>query len=246
MPGAPADLIEQIYWTGQVEAADGTPRDAFPAAMPRFHSLEIERLVRDMRLTRTLETGMAYGLSSLAICSVHAERGDGRHIAVDPHQSTDWGGIGVLNLRRAGVEALVRVIEARSDEALPRLRDEGVRIDFALLDGLHLFDATLVDFFHADRMLEVGGVVVFHDTWMPAVAQAVAFVRANRAYEPIEAGDAAMVALRKTAEDDRPWDFHGEFMRTERRLPRWGTARRRLARRLRAPRASRPPPRAAP
>jgi len=204
-------LIDRIYETGKVEAADGSLVDAFPAALPRFHAEEIERLVRDMALTRTLETGMAYGLSTLAICSVHEERGEGDHIAIDPHQSTDWGGIGRLNLKRAGLSGRAEVIEARSDEALPRLREEGVRIDFALIDGLHLFDATLVDFFHADRMLERGGVVVFHDTWMPAVQQAVAYVRANRAYEPLEAGDAAMAVLRKTADDDRAWDFHRDF-----------------------------------
>jgi predicted O-methyltransferase YrrM len=204
-------LLDHIYDTGKVEAADGSLHDAFPEALPELHAREVERLVRTLGLTRTLETGMAYGLSTLAICGVHEERGEGFHIAVDPHQSTDWGGIGVLNLQRAGLDRRARVIEARSDEALPRLRDEGVRIDFALIDGLHLFDATLVDFFLIDRMTDVGGVVVFHDTWMPAVAQAVAFVEANRAYEPVEAGDAAMVALRKTAEDDRPWDFHRDF-----------------------------------
>jgi predicted O-methyltransferase YrrM len=204
-------LIDRIYETGKVEAADGSLVDAFPAALPRFHAQEIERLVRDLDLTRTLETGMAYGLSTLAICAVHEERDDGAHVAIDPHQSTDWGGIGLLNLSRAGLDGRARVIEARSDEALPRLRDEGLRIDFALIDGLHLFDATLVDFFHIDLMLDVGGVVVFHDTWMPAVAQAVAYVQANRAYERLEAGDAAMAALRKQADDDRTWDFHSDF-----------------------------------
>jgi SAM-dependent methyltransferase/predicted O-methyltransferase YrrM len=231
MHDAPTALLDRIYAAGKVEAADGAQVDAFPAGLPRFHADEIARLVRELGLTRTLETGMAYGLSTLAICSVHAERGEGSHIAIDPHQSSDWGSIGVLNLRRAGVEGRVRVIEARSDEALPRLRDEGVRLDFALIDGLHLFDATLVDFFFVDRMLDVGGVVVFHDTWMPAVAQAAAFVRANRAYEPVEAGDASMVALRKLADDDRTWDFHRDFGaagRRERRLPHWGTLRRRL------------------
>jgi predicted O-methyltransferase YrrM len=221
-------LIGQIYETGKVEAADGSLVDAFPAALPRFHAQEIERLVRDMRLTRTLETGMAYGLSTLAICAVHEERGEGQHIAIDPYQSSDWGGIGRLNLERAGLSGRARVIEARSDEALPRLRDEGVRVDFALIDGLHLFDATLVDFFHADRMLEPGGVVVFHDTWMPAVAQAVAFVRENRAYEPLEAGDAAMTALRKTADDEREWDFHRDFAAP---APRLTDRARRLLRR---------------
>lgn len=207
----PDALIDRIYATGKVEDADGNERDAFPAALPRFHAREIERLVRDLGLTSTLETGMAYGLSTLAICGVHEQRGEGTHVAIDPYQSSDWGGIGMLNARRAGLEGRLRLVEARSDEALPRLRDEGLRIDFALIDGLHLFDATLVDFFHADRMLDVGGVVVFHDTWMPAVAQAVAFVRANRAYERVEAGDAAMVALRKAGEDDRAWDFHRDF-----------------------------------
>ncbi|MEA2353566.1 MAG: hypothetical protein QOJ14_1980 [Thermoleophilaceae bacterium] len=217
-----AALIDRIYESGKVEAADGERLDAFPESVPRFHAQEIERLVRDLALTSTLETGMAYGLSTLAICSVHEARAGGSHIAIDPYQSTGWRGIGVLNLERAGLSARARVIEARSDVALPRLRDEGLRIDFALIDGLHLFDATLVDFYLIDQLMDVGGVVVFHDTWMPAVAQAVAYVQANRAYEPVEAGDAAMSALRKQAADDRAWDFHRDF-----------TTRRPLADRLR-------------
>src|SRR4051812_22020252 len=204
-------LIDRIYETGKVEAADGSLLDAFPESIPESHASEIERLVRDLHLTRTLETGMAYGLSTLTICGVHDQRGEGEHIAIDPYQSSDWGGTGVPTRERPSLKDRARVIEPRSDEALPRLRDEGVRIDFALIDGLHLFDATLVDFFHADRMLDTGGVVVFHDTWMPAVAQAVAFVETNRAYERLKAGDAAMVALRKSGDDDRAWDFHRDF-----------------------------------
>jgi predicted O-methyltransferase YrrM len=217
-------LIDRIYATSKVEAADGSLHDAFPEALPKSHARDIARLVRELELRRTLETGMAYGLSTLAICGVHEERGNGEHIAIDPHQSSDWLGIGRLNLERAGLAHRARVIEARSDEALPRLRDQGVRIDFALIDGLHLFDAALVDFFHSDRMLDVGGIVVFHDTWMPAIAQAAEFVRTNRAYEVLDAGDPAMVALRKLADDDRPWDFHRDFAVTR---PRRRTLRRR-------------------
>jgi predicted O-methyltransferase YrrM len=225
---AAAELIERIYDTGKVEAADGTLLDAFPAALPRAHAEELARLVREHGSTRTLETGMAYGLSTLAIGAEHAARGDGSHVAIDPYQSSDWRGIGQLNVRRAGLSDRVRVIEARSDEALPRLRDEGLRIDFALIDGLHLFDATLVDFFHVDRMLDVDGVVVFHDTWMPAVARAVEFVVKNRAYERLAAGDAAMAALRKAGEDDRAWDFHADFESPPSALARATAAARRL------------------
>ena len=217
-------LIDRIYETSKVEAADGTLHDAFPEALPESHARDIARLVRELDLLRTLETGMAYGLSTLAICDVHEERGEGEHVAIDPHQSSDWQGIGRLNLERAGLDHRARVIEARSDEALPRLRDEGLGIDFALIDGLHLFDTALVDFFHADRMLEPGGVVVFHDTWMPAVGQAAEFVRTNRAYELVDMGDPAMVALRKLRDDDRPWDFHRDFTAARRRA--WPRRRR--------------------
>jgi predicted O-methyltransferase YrrM len=228
-------LLEQIYASGKVADADGDEFDAFPAGLPRAHADEIARLVRDLGLTSTLETGMAYGLSTLAICAVHEQRGAGSHVAIDPYQTRDWRGIGVLNLERAGLAARARVVEARSDEALPRLRDEGLRIDFALIDGLHLFDATLVDFFHVDRMLDVGGVVVFHDTWMPAVQRTIAYVRTNRAYQPIEPGHSGMAALRKHADDDRAWDFHRDFGASRQSLAEWlrpriGTRRRRSSR----------------
>jgi predicted O-methyltransferase YrrM len=205
---AARELLDRIYATGKVEDADGAEREALPAGVPREHADELARLVAEEGAGRTLETGMAYGLSTLAICGAGARE----HVAVDPLQSSDWGGIGILNLRRAGLEEHVRVIEEPSETALPRLAANGPELDLALIDGLHLFDHTLIDFFYADRMLRDGGVLVFHDTWMPAVAQAVAYVETNRAYERVQAGDAAMAVLRRTGGDARAWDFHRDFM----------------------------------
>jgi predicted O-methyltransferase YrrM len=207
-------LLEQIYASGKVEDGSGEALDAFPHALPREHTEELIRLVREEGARDTLETGMAYGISTIAIAGVHD---DSKHIAIDPYQSSDWRGVGILNVQRAGLADRVRVIEERSDAALPQLVAEGVELDLALIDGSHLFDYTLVDFFHADRMLRTGGVVVFHDTWMPAVRQAASFVIENRDYQKLDAGDDAMWALRKTGEDDRAWDFHREFLRRTRR-----------------------------
>jgi predicted O-methyltransferase YrrM len=212
-----ARLLAQVYATGSVEAADGTNVRAFPTSLPPEHANELIRLVRDMRFTRTIETGMAYGISTLAIGSVHQERGEGSHIAIDPIQAEQYGSIGTLNLRRAGLEDRVRVIEERADVALPRLRDEGLRLDFGFIDGRHLFDYALLDFFYIDQMLDVGGVVVFHDTWKPGVAEAAAFVSANRAYEPLPAADHGLTVMRKLADDDRKGWFHRNFERGARR-----------------------------
>jgi predicted O-methyltransferase YrrM len=208
-------MLDRIYATGRVEAEDGTPVTVFPSGVPRAHAEQLAALVRDRDLRRTLETGLGYGISTLAICEVHEARGEGSHIAIDPHQER-YRSIGLLNLRRAGLDHRVRVIETRSDEALPLLRAEGVRLDFALIDGRHMLDMALLDFVYIDRMLDVGGIVVFHDTWMPAIAEAVAYVVANRAYEELEAVDHGLAVLRKRGEDDRSWDFHRDFPRGRR------------------------------
>jgi len=68
-------------------------------------------------------------------------------------------------------------------DALPRLCAEGERFDFVFIDGRHLFDCVLVDFFYVDRLLEVGGYVALDDLWMPAVRKVKSFILRNRSYE---------------------------------------------------------------
>jgi predicted O-methyltransferase YrrM len=223
-------LLDSIYASGLVEDATGERLPAFPESVPRHHAEELARLVRDEGARSTLETGMAYGTSTVAIAS-----GASRHVAIDPHQHASWRGIGLLNAERAGVADRVRLIEERSEVALPALLSEGLELDLALLDGMHLFDHTLLDFFYCDRMLRVGGVVVFHDTWIPGVRQAAEYVLANRAYERTRAGDDDMWVLRKAGEDDRAWDFHRDF------VPQRRSAMTRPRRSMR--RARRTPPR---
>jgi predicted O-methyltransferase YrrM len=216
MTAAAEALLERIYTTGKVEDAEGNTMDALPHGVPEAHAKELTRLVRSEGAESTLETGMAVGCSTLAILA----GGTTRHVAIDPYQSTDWRSTGWLNVCRAGAEDRVRLIEERADAALPKLVAEGLALDLALVDGQHLFDYTLIDFFYIDRMLRTGGIAIFHDTWMPAVAQVVDYVLANRAYERVRAGDAAMAVLRRTGDDDRRFDFHRDFLgRSPRR--RW-------------------------
>lgn len=134
----------------------------------------------------TLEVGMACGVSTLAICDALAALDGGRlerlHTAIDPHQASEYGDVGVTNLKRAGHEARVRLLRQRSDAALPQLIAQGHRVQFALVDGCHLFDVCLADLHLTDQLLDVGGVVAVDDLWMPSVRSAVSFFLRNRAY----------------------------------------------------------------
>jgi predicted O-methyltransferase YrrM len=204
-------LLEHIYETGEVETEAGDRRPAVPLGVVRSDAVQLAELVRGHDLLNTLETGLAYGLSTLAIAGAHEARGRGSHIAIDPVEKDYYEGIGLANLRRAGLEDRVRFIPARADRALPELVQDGVRLDMAFIDGSHLFDYAFVDFFYTDRMLIEGGLLVFHDLWMPAVQNVVEFAVTNRAYQRLPEADGEMAVLRKHGPDRRPWNFHRSF-----------------------------------
>jgi hypothetical protein len=45
----------------------------------------------------------------------------------------------------------------------------------------------MLDLFHADLLLEVGGVMVFHDSTSPPVYEAIRFLERNKPYERLSA-----------------------------------------------------------
>ena len=115
-----------------------------------------------------------------------------RHIIVDPNQLQSspthdcYEGIGLQNLRKAGYEHMVEFHDSPSYLALPSLIREGVKVDFAFIDGWHTFDFASVDFFFVDLLLRPGGVVVLDDTDFPSVWKLAKYIVTNRAYKVIK------------------------------------------------------------
>lgn len=176
-------LLKRIYKTGYVKDSEGNLIDPFPSSVPYETGALLYDLVRRENLEKTLEVGMGYGLSTLFICQAHKDKGIGNHTAIDPYQDAHYKRIGLLNVRKAGLNSTLRFFQAPSLEVLPRLWIEGEYFDFVFVDGMHLFDYVLVDFFYVDRLLKVGGSIVFDDIWMPAIRKVVAFVLRNRSYK---------------------------------------------------------------
>jgi predicted O-methyltransferase YrrM len=175
-------VIEQIYRSGCVEDAQGNTyrHNAFSVTLEAGALLY--DCVRAWKPEKTIEIGMGYGLSTLCICQAHHDNGSGSHTAIDPLEDTLFKSIGLLNLERAELKQALRFYQARSDEVLPQLCAQKERFGFALIDGSHLFDYVLVDFFYIDKLLNVGGHVAFEDLWMPGVRKVASFVLKNRRY----------------------------------------------------------------
>ena len=173
-----ARFVDGVYRAGHVLDGSGAEVALEPHSVTRAEGEALERLALAEAAERTIEVGLALGMSALFLCRAVLERG-GRHVAIDPFQQPSWSGAGLRTLREAGVEEIVEVIEEESQLALPRLVREERAFDFAFVDGDHRFEGVFLDLYFMTRLVKPGGLVVVDDMWMPAVRTAVAYVERN-------------------------------------------------------------------
>lgn len=129
--------------------------------------------------TRTIEIGLGYGVSALAVCEGLRANGGARHVVIDPFQETRFGGEGLRLLEEAGMAHLVDLYAEESQLVLPRLVAEGRRFDLAFVDGNHRFDGVFLDLVYLGRLVRGGGIVFLDDYQLPAVSRAVSFCTTN-------------------------------------------------------------------
>jgi predicted O-methyltransferase YrrM len=142
------------------------------------------KIVTETKAAVTLETGVAFGASSLAICEAkrNFEATDKIHYGVDPNQSKEYGYSALVSLEKEKLDSQFRLLEGPSHLMLPRLIEDGVRLDFAFVDGWHTFDYTLIDFFLIDKMLKPGGIVAFHDMHSLSKQKVLRYILTHRKY----------------------------------------------------------------
>ena len=58
----------------------------------------------------------------------------------------------------------------------------------AYIDGWHTFDYAFLDFWYADQMLAVAGVVGFNDCGLASIEKVIRFVLCHRKYQEIQVG----------------------------------------------------------
>ncbi len=172
--------------------------------------LHLHDLIISRKLSRTLEIGMAYGFSTLYILAALARNRNGHHTAIDPFQSTHWGGIGLVHAQACapnidGVTCF-RLVEDRSDRVAADLARQGSRFDLIFIDGNHRYDDVLTDFYLYAQLCSIGGLIIFDDMWMQSIRAVVDFVRTNRLdFREICSPVGNISIFEKTAEDGRDW-----------------------------------------
>lgn len=179
--------IENIFATGTVLDGDDQPFQAFPTSIQYTEGQVLYRIVSQPHVQRTLEIGLAYGISTLFIAQALydkqqppvGEKGQPAHTAMDPLQAELWKNIGLANLKRAGLQQFLRFYPRPSSAVLPALVEDGEQFDFVFVDGAHFFDFALLDLWYANHLLNPGGLVMLHDMDWPPIRKLLAFVLRN-------------------------------------------------------------------
>jgi predicted O-methyltransferase YrrM len=173
-----ADLAESRIAAGERDRA-------FFDAIDLAEAIAIYSTVRETCPSASVEIGFCCGGSGLAILKALDDNGRGIHYACDPYQSSYAKNAGLNNVAQAGLQNRLRFHETLPEETLPNLP----RLQFAFVDASHLFDLSVLDFVLVDKRLDVGGILAFHDSWMPAIQKLVRYILNNRGYQIYRAPD---------------------------------------------------------
>lgn len=180
------------------------PEDRRKTSLTREQAAFLFEFLNGRGITRTLETGFAYGCST-----VHIMKATGApHIAIDPYEE-GYENLGLANVTRLGLHANFEHVRLPSHVALPRLLERGIGIDFALIDGGHKFDEIFVDWYYIGLLLNRGGFVMFDDAWLEATRMVADFLRLNRKdFRPVDGTPANLLLFEKVDRDRSEWtDF---------------------------------------
>ncbi len=123
-----------------------------------------------------LEIGSYIGWTAAHIA--HAMT-DGQLICIDNLSECEDGAKQLVrlncNLERAGVAARCHIIPGRSPEALEFA--VGAVVDLAFVDGCHRGEQPLLDVQGVAAIMASNGAIALHDSWMPDVQRACAWLR---------------------------------------------------------------------
>lgn len=143
--------------------------------------------IREQRYEKTIEIGCALGVSSLYICDATSQFANPSHTIIDPYETSHWSRVGIQNLQAHGVSSF-NLLEEPSELALPKLLAKKETFDFGFIDGCHSFDHTMLEFFYLNRMVRVGGMIVFDDANWPSISKLLAYASRYPAYKSVVPG----------------------------------------------------------
>lgn len=129
-------LVETLQATGRT----GKLFEKVSALSTENNLLTLRALMLEFKPQNTLEIGLSFGGSCLALAATHRNlmhRPSKQHVAIDPFQSTVWDDTAKMALEREKLVDYVDIYEEFSFSALPKLIERERKFDLIYIDGSH-------------------------------------------------------------------------------------------------------------
>lgn len=145
----------------------------------------LSQLINTTRARNPLEIGLALGASAVAIAeALQVNDPSSRHVVLDPFEA-DFGNVGLRELDRLGLGDTVEFHAEHSEDFLQTCIRANRFFDFIFNDGAHSIGDKVTNTFYADRCLAAGGIMAFHDAFLPSTVASVRYLVQERSYEII-------------------------------------------------------------
>ena len=184
------------YEGKDVELIDGIPIEEVEM---------IYEVMSEYKPKSSLEIGLCHGISSMAICDNLKESNGVNHI-IDPGLKVNRYGIN--NLERAGLKDNFIHYDDVSEVVLPQLLQDDFKVDFVFMDGWLTLDHLMLDFFYIDKILNIGGIVMFDNCEMSSVKEAFNYFSQYPSYHELTSYLYRCRYLIKESGDKRNWNWH--------------------------------------
>lgn len=146
--------------------------------------LFIEDVFDKIKPKKSLEVGLAMGISAMCLLDKHKEAGNSEkcHIIIEPY---NWENIAEHNIEKTGLLKYADIRYKKSDFVLTELFHTGHRIQLAYVDTTKVMDIVMQDFYFIDKILDVNGVIILDDcggSW-PGVQKVARFINTLPHYQ---------------------------------------------------------------
>jgi predicted O-methyltransferase YrrM len=205
-------VLREIFKTGYMK--EGKTSIKLTSSISPIEGFHLHDLIVKNGFTRVLEVGMANAISTIYMLEGISKNGEnGCVTSIDPFQSSQWNSRGVSNVNSSGLSKMHSLIEKPDYQALPGLLDEGHKFDLIFIDGMHLFDYTLLDVFYAVKLCHIGSVIVIDDIKHVGPQDVIKYIDKNYPFlkrlKDIPCDTVASYVVIGT--DHRKWSFHKRF-----------------------------------
>lgn len=174
-------------------------------------------LARHCPTSLSIEIGFGMGMTSCLMLASRVRelpRLDFDHLIFDPFGlGEERGSIVESFLQRTYGQSFRRCHE-RSQFGIANLASVNGdnQCALAFVDGDHSFEGALADFYMLDKVMTIGGLIVFDDAAFPAIETIINFIRCNRPDYQISHLEIPNTAvIKKTDIDRRSWDHFQPF-----------------------------------